>query len=307
MNWRDLLLDNIGFKLAALVVVAMLWVSVTADERQAQPVPTTLSVEVRDTAWILVKSPGEVSTTFTGRNRELLGLLMERPVATLEVDSVTGEQMRVALPVDRVQYDRDLGVVPSFITPAAVDLEFQRRRSARVPVVADVETVAAPGFTVVQPITVEPESVTVRGPAPWIDALARLSTRAVRLEDLSHSVIRDIPLDVPSDVPGVEVEPSAVLVTVTLDSLVVRELRVPVRPVGAGAEFATVEPDSATLTFRGVAAAVEDLASGVDAVEVDVGSPPEGTYQVTLRFDGDSDGPVAVSVEPPTATIEPRT
>lgn len=307
MNWRDLLFDNLGFKLAALVVVAMLWVSVTADERQAQPVPTMLSVEVRDTAWILVESPGEVSTTFTGRNRALLGLLMERPLATLEVDSVTGERMRVAIAVDRVQYDRDLGVVPSFITPPAVDLRFERRRSVRVPVVADVEAVAAPGFTVVGPITVEPESVTVHGPASWIDGLTRLSTRAVRLDDLSNSLIRDIPLDVPSAVPGVDVQPSAVLVTVTLDSLVVRELRVPVRPVGAGAESARVDPDSVTVTLRGVAAAVEELASGVDAVDVEVATPPEGAYQVTLRFDGQGDGPVAVSVEPSTATVEPRT
>lgn len=307
MNWRALLLDNIGFKLAALVVVAMLWVSVTADERQAQPVPTALSVEVRDTAWILVESPAEVSTTFTGRNRELLGLLMERPVATLEVDSVTGEQMRVALPVDRVEYDRDLGVVPSFITPPAIDLRFERRRSVRVPVVADVETVAAPGFTVVRPITVEPESVTVRGPASWIDGLTRLSTRSVRLDDLSNSVIRDIPVDVPSAVPGAEVEPSAVLVTVTLDSLVVRELRLPVRLVGAGAELARVEPDSAAVTLRGVAAAVDRLVGGVDAVEVEVTTPPERAYDVTLRLGVDADGPVAVTLEPPTATVEPRT
>ncbi|HSM09394.1 MAG TPA: YbbR-like domain-containing protein [Gemmatimonadota bacterium] len=306
MNWRDLLLDNLGFKLAALVVVGMLWVSVTADERQAQPVPTALSVEVRDTSWILMESPGEVSTTFTGRNRELLGLLMERPVATLEVDSVTGERMRVALPVDRVEYDRDLGVVPSFINPSAVDLRFERRRSVRVPVVADVEAVAASGFTVVQPITVEPESVTVRGPASWIEDVTRISTRAVRLDDLSNSVIRDIPLDVSSAVPGVDVEPSAVLVTVTLDSLVVRELRVPVRPVGAGAEFARVAPDSVAVTLRGVAGAVEELASAVDVVEVEVATRPERPYQVTLRFEGEADGPVAVALEPPIATVEPQ-
>lgn len=307
MNWRDLLLDNLGFKLAALVVVAMLWVSVTADERQAQPVPTALSIEVRDTAWILVESPGEVSTTFTGLNRELLGLLMERPVATLEVDSVAGEQMRVVVPVDRVEYNRDLGVVPSFITPPAIDLRFERRRSARVPVVADIETVPASGFTVVQPITVEPESVTVRGPSSWIEGLTRVSTRSVRLDDLSNTVIRDIPLDLPSGVPGVEAQPSAVLVTVTLDSLVVRELRVPVRPIGAGAGFARVEPDSATVILRGVAAAVEQLAGSLDALEIAVMTRPERTYRVTLRLASDAVGPVAVTVEPQTATIEPRT
>lgn len=307
MNWRDLLLDNLGFKLAALVVVAMLWVSVTADERQAQPVPTTLSVEVRDTAWVLVDSPGEVNTTFTGRNRELLGLLMEQPVANLVVDSVTGEEMRVPVPVDRVDYDRDLGVVPSFIVPAAIDLRFERRRSARVPVVADVEAVAASGFTVVQPITVEPESVTVRGPASWVDGLTRLPTRSVRLADLSNSVIRDIPLDVPATVPGAEVDPSSVLVTVSLDSLIVREFRLPVRPMGAAAESARVQPDSVAVTLRGVASAVEQVANAADAVTVEVSTQPERTYQVTLRLDHEADGPVAVSLDPQTATVEPRT
>ena len=307
MNWRDLLLDNLGFKLAALVVVAMLWVSVTADERQAQSVPTTLSVEVRDTAWILMESPGEVNTTFTGRNRDLLGLLMARPVATLEIDSVTGERMRVAVPVDRVDYDRDLPVVPSFIVPPAIDLSFERRRTARIPVVADVEPIPAPGFAVVRPVRVEPESVTVRGPASWVEDLTRLSTRSVRLEDLSNSVIRDIPLDLPPAVPGVEVEPSSVLVTVTLDSLVVHEFRVPVRAVGAGAGAARVEPDSVTITLRGVAAAVQELANRVDVVEIEVLTRPARTYQVTLRLAGDTVGPVGVSLEPPTATVEPRT
>lgn len=305
MNWRAILLENLGFKLAALAVVAMLWVSVTADERQAQPVPTALSVDVRDTTWILVESPGDVSTTFQGRNRELLGLLMERPVVTLQVDSVTGEQMRVALPVDRVEYNRDLGVVPSFISPPAVDLRFERRRSIRLPVVADVEAVPAPGFTVVQPLTVEPESVTVRGPASWIEGLTRVSTRSIRLDDLSTTVMRDVPLELPAEVPGVEADPSAVLVTVSLDSLVVREFRVPVRVTGAAGEFAMVRPDSVTVTLRGAAVAVEERAASLEAVDVEVRNRPERTYQVTLRVEA-IEGPVGVTVEPATATVEPR-
>jgi len=55
VNWRRALFDNLGFKLAALVIVALLWVSVTADERQAQPVPTRVAYEVSDSAWVLVQ------------------------------------------------------------------------------------------------------------------------------------------------------------------------------------------------------------------------------------------------------------
>lgn len=306
MNWRGLLLDNLGFKIAALLVVVMLWISVTADERQAQPVPTTVAVEVRDTSWVLMESPEEVNTTFQGANRDLLGLLMKKPVISLVVDSVTGERMRVPLPVDRVEYDRELPVVPGFITPPAVELRFERRRSARVPVVPNVDARPAPGFTVVQPLRVEPESVTVRGPASWIDDLTRLATRGVVLEDLSNTVMRDIQLDLPSGVSGARADPSTVLVTVSVDSLVVREVRVPVRVTGAGAEFARVRPDSVTIALRGVASAVEQLADSLTVVEVEVAARPERPYQVPLRAGMDAEGPVAVSMEPPAATIGPR-
>lgn len=306
MNWRGIFLENLGFKLSALVVVAILWISVTADERQAQPVPTTVEVEVRDTAWVMVEGPGEVSTTFQGRNRELLGLLMDKPVVRVEIDSVTGEEMRVPVPVDHVAYNRDLGVVPSFITPATVDLKFERRRSTRVPVVPDVDASPAAGYAVLQPVGVEPESVTVRGPASWIEGLTRVSTRAVKFEDLSNTLIRDIPLDLPTDIRGVDAEPSTVLVTVRLDSLVVRQYRVPVRLTGGGAGFAQVQPESVTVSLRGVATAVEHVADSLTSIRIDVASRPASDYLITLQTGVEADGPISVGLEPATATISPR-
>jgi YbbR domain-containing protein len=306
VNWRGIFLENIGFKLSALVVVAILWISVTADERQAQPVPTAVDVQVLDTAWVMVEGPEEVNTTFQGRNRELLGLFMDRPVVHVEIDSVTGERMRVPLPVDQVSYDRDLGVVPSFITPPTAELRFEHRRSARVPVVPDVDASPAAGYTVVQPIGVQPESVTVRGPASWIESLTRLSTRPVTLEDLSNTVIRDIPLDLPEGIPGVEVEPGTVLVTVSLDSLVVREYRVPVRLTGGGASFARAEPDSVTVSLKGVAAAVGQVADSLTSLRIDVAARPAEPYEAELRPGIEEDGPVVVGLEPATVTVSPR-
>ena len=306
MNWRGLFFDNLGFKLSALVVVVILWVSVTADERQAQPVPTTVEVEVRDTTWVMVEGPEEVTTTFQGRNRDLLGLLMDRPVIRIEIDSVTGEEMRVPVPVDHVAYNRDLAVVPSFINPATVDLHFERRRSARVRVEPDVEASPAAGYAVLQPVGVEPESVTVRGPASWIEGMTRISTRSVKFEDLSNTVIRDIPLDLPTGIRGVEAEPSTVLVTVSLDSLVVREYRVPVRLSGDGADFARVEPESVTVSLRGVAAAVGQVADSLTSIRIDVPSRPAGGYPVTLEAGVEVEGPISVGLEPATATVSPR-
>jgi hypothetical protein len=305
VNWRRTLFDNLGFKLAALTVVSMLWISVTADERQAQPVATRVVVEVRDTSWVLVDPPEEVSTTFQGRNRELLGLLMDKPVLVIEIDSVTGEVMRVPLQVDRVRYDRELGVIPSFVTPPAIDLRFERRGTARLPVTVDVQARPAAGFTVMMPMEVDPESVTVRGPASWLDSLTRVSTRHVSLEDLSNTVIRDIPIALPDGVEAARAEPPSVLVTISLDSLVVRRRRVPILLRGAAASAVRAEPDSVTVEVRGAAGPVAARLAALGGIIVTVTDIPSAPYAVALQVEAGQDGPAAVSLTPATATIRP--
>lgn len=305
MNWRRTPFDNIGFKLAALVIVSMLWISVTADERQAQPVATRVSVQVRDTSWVLVDPPAEVSTTFQGRNRELLGLLMEKPVLVIEIDSVTGDMMRVPLQVDRVSYDRELGVIPSFVTPPAIDLRFERRGSVRLPVIVDIQARPAAGYTVMMPMDVDPESVTVRGPTSWLDSLTRVTTRQVSLDELSNTVIRDIPIALPEDVAGAQVDPASVLVTISLDSLVVRRRRIPIRLHGGGASRARVTPDSVTVEVRGAAGPVDARLEALSEVIVTVTSAPASTYAVALQVGSVEGGPSAMSLVPSTVTIGP--
>ena len=305
MNWRHALLDNVGFKMSALVIVALLWVSVTADERQAQPVSTQVFYEVTDSSWVLVGGPSEVSTTFQGRNRELLGLLMEEPVITVQIDSVEGPEMRVPLPLDQVAYNRDLRVAPSFITPEELDLRFERRVTARIAVEPDVLAMPAAGFTVLAPVSVEPDSVTVRGPASWIEDLTRIAKRRVELQALSNTVIRDVSLRIPANVQGVEIEPPSVLVTVNLDSLVVRRQRVAVVLRGAAASRVSVEPDSVTVVIRGASTIVAAEFDNIEAMFVEVSALPDGEEQRDLSVVLQGGGPVAADVEPPTVMLRP--
>jgi len=303
VNWRKTLFDNLGFKMSALIIVALLWVSVTADERQAQPVSTQVVYEVSDSSWVLVSGPSEVSTTFQGRNRELLGLLMEEPVITLQIDSVEGPDMRVPLGLDQVAYNRDLRVAPSFITPEQLDLQFERRITARIAVEPDIEAMPAAGFTVLTPVLVEPDSVTVRGPASWIGSLTRIATRRVELRALSNTVIRDVGLRIPANIQGVDIEPPSVLVTVILDSLVVRQKRIPVQLQGAAASRVSVEPDSVTVVIRGASSIVAAALASHDVMMLDVSLLPDGAEQRELSIVLDGGGPVAADVEPPFVTL----
>jgi YbbR domain-containing protein len=306
VNWRRTFLDNLGFKLAALVIVALLWVSVTADERQAQPVPTRVAYEINDSSWVLVQGPTVVSTTFQGRNRELLGLLMDEPVVTVRIDSVEGPDMNFPLPLNQVGYDHDLGVVPSFITPGELTLRFERRVSGRIAVVPDVEAMPAAGFTVLTPILVEPESVTVRGPASWLQDLTRISTRRVELEAVSNTVLRDVGLRVPANVQGVEIDPPSVLVTVNLDSLVVGSRRVPFRLSGAGSAGAVADTDSVNVVIRGAASLVSAHLDALEEIVLELPDTPAEPESHSLTVSLDGGGPVAASIEPETVTVRPR-
>lgn len=303
MNWRQTLFDNLGFKLSALVIVALLWVSVTADERQAQPVSTQVVYEVADSSWVLVSGPSEVSTTFQGRNRELLRLLMTEPVITVQIDSVEGPEMRVPLSLDQIAYNRVSGVSPSFITPDQLDLRFERRITARIAVHPDVEAMPAAGFTVLIPVLVEPDSVTVRGPASWIENLTRIATRRIELQGLSNTVIRDVGLKIPTNVHGVGIEPPSVLVTVILDSLVVRQRRVAVQLRGAAASRVSPEPDSVTVIVRGASSIVATALDNLSALMLDVPVLPDEAEQRDLSIVLEGGGPVAADVEPPFVTL----
>ncbi|MDT8436732.1 MAG: YbbR-like domain-containing protein [Gemmatimonadota bacterium] len=305
MDWRRAVFANWGYKLAALAVVSLLWLNLTADERQTQSVATRLEVEVLDSAWVLVEDPGEILTTFQGRNRELLGLLLEEPQVAVVIDSVPGPAMQIELDAEDVRYDRDLEVRPTAVIPRVLTLRFEPVEERRVPVVADIEAEPASGFTVLRPVILSPDSVTIRGPASEVGKVSRVTTAPSRLTELSHPVVRDLPVVLPSGLNATGVRPSSVLLTVEVDSLVIRRRTVPVRVAGSGAGGLVAEPDSAEVVLRGAASTVLRFAAGLDRVVAEVGARPDGPLTVPLRVPGEPGGFVSVSVIPPEASVRP--
>lgn len=287
MDLRTAILSNWGYKLAALVIVSLLWLSLSADERQSQPVRTFVSVEVLDSAWVLVNAPTEVSTTFQGRNRDLAGLLVNEPAIPIVIDSVVDSEMRVDLDLSRVRYDRELDVRPTAIVPRTLTLQFEQRAERRVPVVAEIDAIPATGFTVLRPILVSPDTVTVRGPASEVEGITRVATRRIRLEDVAATVIRDLPIELPTGVRSVDVEPNSALVTVEVDSLLILTKRVPVRLRGVDTGGLVVVPDSVDALIRGAATTVRARLAALQ--------------EAVARIENSSNVPLRISLEPAVA------
>ena len=305
MELRAAVFSNWGYKLAALVIVSLLWLSLSADERQSQPVPTLVSVEVLDSAWVLVSAPQEVSTTFQGRNRDLLGLLINQPEVPVVIDSVTGPTMRLELEADRVRYDRELDVRATSIVPRELTLDFEQRAERRVAVVAEIDAVPATGFTVLRPISVSPDTVTVRGPASELEQITRVATRRIGLDDISTTVVRDVPIELPTGVRSVTVDPSSALVTVEVDSLVILRQRLPVVLAGPGSDDAVVTPDSVEAVIRGAATAVRMQMESLDHVEARLERPLDGPVRGSVRTALPDSGFVSVRLTPAEVLVQP--
>ena len=298
MDLRTAILSNWGYKLAALLIVSLLWLSLSADERQSQPVRTLVSVEVLDSAWVLVNAPTEVSTTFQGRNRDLAGLLVNEPAISIVIDSVVDPEMRVELDLSRVRYDRELDVRPTAIVPRTLALQFEQRAERRVPVVAEIDAIPATGFTVLRPILVSPDTVTVRGPASEVEGITRVATRRIRLEEVAATVIRDLPIELPTGVRSVDVEPNSALVTVEVDSLLILTKRLPVRLRGAGTNGLVVVPDSVDAVIRGAATAVRARLAALQQVEARVENPADVPQRIGLEPGVADSGSVSVRFTP---------
>jgi len=306
VNWQAVLLNHWPYKLGAFFIVFLLWLDLTAGERQSQEVLVRLVIDVQDSAWVLLDAPREVATTFQGRNRDLLALIGNDPEVRIGIREVTGPVMRVNLDPDQVVYDRDQGVRATLVVPTSIELQLEQLAERRVPVIADLVTVPAMGFTVMRPLLVEPDSVTIRGGASQVETIRQVSTRRVSLEELQHAVMRDVPLEVPAGTRGIQIYPPSVLVTVPVDSLVVRQVRLPVRATGSAAGRVRLQPDSVDVVVRGAAAAVQRQLDSVSWVTVQVDAVPTGPQLAPVVVELSTGGLVSASSRPEEVTVRPE-
>jgi len=306
VNVESFLRDNWPYKLAAIFIAFLLWLDLTAGERQSQEITTRLIIEVQDSAWVLVDAPDEVNTTFQGRNRDLLALITGDPEVRIGIREVTGSVMRVALDPDQVVYDRALGARATLVVPTSVELGFEQLTERRVPVVPDMVTVPAMGFTVMRPLLVEPDSVTVRGGVSDVEPIRQVVTRRVSLEDLRHAVMRDVPLEIPVGARSIALDPPSVLVTVPVDSLVVREIRLPVRATGAAADRVLIQPDSVDVVVRGASKAVQRQIDSITWAIVRVETIPSGPQLTPVELDMATGGFVSAAARPEEVTVRPE-
>lgn len=283
MDWRGILFENWPYKLAALVLAILLWFNVAAERRQEHPVPTRLQIQVEDSTWVMTSAPDRVQTTFQGRGGDIFSLPMNPPVIRRVIDSVTGPTMTLDLSPSMVSYDRDLKISPVAVHPSQVEVHLERKVSRKVPVALHLRLSAAPGFAIVRPTRLEPDSVTVRGARSDISTLDSIATEPVEMKDLGQSVTRELILKPPGGIPGLQIEPGTVMATVEVDSVVTASLTVVLGASGPAAGSVHLARDSVAVELRGPRAAVRGLERSEVRAYVVVDSVPSAGVSLPVK------------------------
>lgn len=305
MDWRSVFVENWPYKIAALALSVLLWFNVTADEeRQDQAVPTALEFEIRDSAWVALSPLTEVTTLFQGRRREIFALLNE-PVLRIVIDEVTDSVMRIPLSPGDVIVPGDLSVLAISVRPSEVELRLDTVISRTVPITADVTASAASGFAL-QSHIVQPDRVTITGARTEVASISGLRTIRSDEGEVDRSVRRQLAVSLPSGVATLSVAPTLVMVTVQVDSLIERRLRVPIVAVGT-TQSVEIVPDSVTAVLAGAASLVRPISAEEVRAIVNVQELLDGARSLPVEvLLPEAMSTVTATSEPPIVTVAPQ-
>lgn len=297
------ILRNAGTKLVALALALLLYFHVfTSQETElVLEVPLALHGVPEGMTWS-GEMPTEASVRFRGVGVDLLKLRSRLQPARVRVDVVgarPGHFQRPLVPDDVVVAAGLRVEALEVVSPREIVLRFDQLLARRLPVLASTTGRVAPGYTVHGRVVVEPDSVSVRGPAEALEGLEHASLEPVDLTGLSDLVTRSAAVVVPA---GCEALPSQATARVVIEKVVSRTFtHLPVAVLRSrGVQLRRLAPETGMVVVSGPVSLVEslepeDLRASIDAR----GLPPGGVYtlmaSVELRRE---DAAGSVSIEP---------
>ena len=181
---RGLLFDNLGLKLAALLLAVLVYLNVYLD----RPAEATLSFPVQvtglgDSLSLSGPVPATVQAQVRGSGKQLLRLRVTEPPYRVPLEGIGPGMVTRQVGAGDLPLAGYEGVeVSHVIGPSPIELRIERKVSRRVPVAPRLEG-SVPGDTgrALVP-TAEPESVLVTGPLSAVAALDSVVLEPVRSE-----------------------------------------------------------------------------------------------------------------------------
>jgi YbbR domain-containing protein len=192
-------LRNIVLKVSAVALALLLWVHVATNKTYEYQLNLPLSVVGVPKGLILLSDvPSIAAIKVRATGKQLLLLSSTDPALVISV--ADGKNGTIEKTIGATELAEALGHSvenAEVLFPRSLTLKFERETQKKLPVRVGALTLPAPGFALVRTPQVEPESVTVSGPAPIVHQLRHLETVPLSIEDLIASATRRVSLALP--------------------------------------------------------------------------------------------------------------
>ena len=218
---REILLHNLGLKLASLVLALILYAHVvTEEQRESRVVMPVVLTGLPDTLAIVGHPPARVAVNVRGKWKDLIRLGLTGRQLTVDLAGATTGRYQRSISVEDV---RKLAIpaeltslveVTEVVDPRTIDVGIEPKRQKTVAVRARIVGQPPAGYATSGPAQVDPDTAWVSGPASVLSALDTLFTLPVDIAGERERIHRQVPLDAGSNL--LAVQPRRCIVTLRI-------------------------------------------------------------------------------------------
>jgi len=208
---RDILFENLGLKVASLLLALLLYAHVVTDQERESVVQIPIAaVGLADTLTSVGELPPRVAVKVRGKWKDLIRLGLTRPFLSIDLATAKPGMFRTSITADDISRRAippemaRLVSVTEVLDPRSVDLAIEPKATRSLPVRARVVGIPAPGYILDQDPDVQPESVTVMGPARLVQGIDTVYTVAVDITGEREKIQRQVALALPANVANLE-------------------------------------------------------------------------------------------------------
>jgi hypothetical protein len=187
---KNLLLENLGIKLVAILLAVALYLHVYTERPASMLVSFPLEItDLADTLALSGLPPEPVRAELKGTGKQLIRLRLTEPRIKLSLAGVgPGHYERAVVAEDLPLLHDEALEVERLVSPRVVALEIEKKLVRRIPVAVRIAGIPRGGWKWEGAYVTDPATVLVNGPYREVSRLDSVRLHAVRVEGKSDTV-----------------------------------------------------------------------------------------------------------------------
>ena len=196
MKLNKSILTNLKYKIIVLLLAILVWFFVKTEDNYRYSINVPLRIaNLGEERIILNDIPKQVETTFWGKGRTLFSLMLRRDVSyNMDVADINGVA-KIILDKNNIRMLRKDNIdVLNIVSPKDIEIVISKLVNKKVPIISQCEIETVPGYTMVEKIMLNPDSVTIIGPKSEIELIASVFTEKKNYENIKKDLEKKVKL-----------------------------------------------------------------------------------------------------------------